>query len=215
VSEETTPPPAAPLVLPTKPKRKGGFQKGKVSNPRGTPENLGTKMVLYRKRMAAAVPRVFNERQLERTLKILLEVRDNENVDVALRLRACDLILERMLGKAKVDIEVDVSGQVDVSQRLSVAKYITGLAAKGLEQFVEGEFAERDQHLPQLPPPAGEGAVRGEDAGDIRHPEQPEREGVHREFEPSPDPAGGAQVRTELGDAQEPEAPASVDEVRS
>jgi hypothetical protein len=161
VSEETTPPPAAPLVLPTKPKRKGGFQKGQVSNPKGTPQNLGPKMVLYRKRMAAAVPRVFNERQLERTLKMILEVRDDERLDANVRLKAADLILERMLGKAKVDVEVEVNVGSSYESRLKAAMVAARLVAAEVNEVIDGTVVgatgERDLDnrvtIPSLPAP--------------------------------------------------------------
>jgi hypothetical protein len=148
---------------PPKKKKRGPLKKGDVLNPKGNAEFLNTvKMSLYRKRMAAAVPKTFTERQLENTLKVLLEIRDDGNIDAGHRLAACREILDRMLGKSRVDVEVEVNAHATyevrlkaalVAARLVVSEHAPDISDGFIAGPTEGRDLENRVAIPSLPAP--------------------------------------------------------------
>jgi hypothetical protein len=143
---------------PSAPKFKGPVKPGEVRNPggNGNEKSLAhVRLARHRQKLCSAVRKEFSEQRIRNCLRMLSEIAEDETNAVSDRLKAIDMMLDRALGKPKVEVEVEVNKGLSFEQRLDMARTVaTLIAAKqddGDETF-DGEIVPPPLALPPAEP---------------------------------------------------------------
>lgn len=108
---------------------------------RAKPLTANERLNQHRRRLTDAMRKELTADKIATIFRKLMETVENKDEGW---IKAAEILLDRAFGKAKVEAELTITGEVDIRQRLELAKATAGLLAKlpDEQDVIDAELAQ-------------------------------------------------------------------------